>query len=1125
MAGIKYKTRYTSLNGQKFRLELWDTDFTGTFEDDMAIGEQSPTITYDASGDRKFNDICASTMEWTYIIKNDDDELFIEDIIKFGEEQDIYIHLYQENANGIDEYMWGGFLLMDLSTTPDISFPYDVSLRAVDGLGLLKEKKWLIQGATGTTEADTYIPTNKQTFIYWFSQILQKAGAAEVSNGASKDYNFATVNRWYNEEMGATTYQQDPTIFTQCHTRGFYALKENGDYEPDNAYNVLQGMLKSWGMRLTYWMGTYYFVQVNEYITQDTGTSANPINMITHYYQKNATFINTQNHIGDSNFAMYQQHINTGVSFGDVGLQKLEGTEYSYLPAIKNSIVEFESIEDINYFQGYPDMFTAAQFSSEAGSGDAVINTKPLAIWTDAHTGSGWYFYLVMNLQANVNVQQFGCFHYLWTVRAREVGTTPWTNMLNYNDSTNTLSWASYSAYWGTWTNVTINDIINGTGTMNGGGVSNYVNILPNSSNYNQDTLVFDSGSTVNGKIPPPSWSAIGDWEFELATIEVCRGAAQQQNGLNPTRRGFGNQGCGWSNQSNPPTIGLPNAFAKSVASNTEGMSIEYADSLGAPLPNGAINYNSIFSAIMTASNNVGYTVTNTFVSTTTSDTKTNVITGVKYGDTTSPNAPGTLWIINTVSGAISATQPTGLWGRTLQGGTDTFSEVLAKQAINNQYHANPQLNGTIVLSKTDKLNGWRLKSLNPIGRVVDRDANPYVMMRMEFITGKDEWSGEWWQVINSLVNTTTTTGTGGPGNGNGWGNGGGPVDNGNGGGYQGLVQPPIAVSGTQSKIGNFDGTSFQNLGNDKFILSKTTSDILAKVGLTTIPIQNMLQAAGDDYSFLQAGMKLRIVDSNHQNRSALYVYDVEVAVNQSLGDTSIEIVPITTTSTIYANSQIEIDIHQWLISTNNKQNQITLTTTGTSGASTFNQSTGALNIPSYSGGGSVNSNYITKMCESVALTSATTGEALAVVIPYDTTITQSTVNDMTFYTTGGVSGSDYSWKFGSSGFYEISWNVTSDTSVVNNRILSGVKLQRGIEDRGAISWSDVNATHGYIYDRGTGSVRKGTVSQGLIISETVSAEIVVYYRIVFWKEAASNGSMKSTTVINGTNLTIKELQ
>ena len=164
-------------------------------------------------------------------------------------------------------------------------------------------------------------------------------------------------------------------------------------------------------------------------------------------------------------------------------------------------------------------------------------------------------------------------------------------------------------------------------------------------------------------------------------------------------------------------------------------------------------------------------------------------------------------------------------------------------------------------------------------------------------------------------------------------------------------------------------------------------------------------------------------------------------------------------------------------------------------------------------------------MCESVALTSATTGEALAVVIPYDTTITQSTVNDMTFYTTGGVSGSDYSWKFGSSGFYEISWNVTSDTSVVNNRILSGVKLQRGIEDRGAISWSDVNATHGYIYDRGTGSVRKGTVSQGLIISETVSAEIVVYYRIVFWKEAASNGSMKSTTVINGTNLTIKELQ
>ena len=1125
MGAIKYQSRFTSLNGESFVLELWDKNHTGLPDDQMAVGEGGPVISYDSQGDKKFNDICASTMEWPYTIKNVDDEQWVEDLIIDGEEQDVYVHLYQYDPSGDLQYIWGGFLLMDLSTTPDISFPYDVSFRAIDGLALLKEKKWLLSTATGYTEADTYIPTNKQTFIYWFKEILAKAGAAQISNGASKDYGFATVNRWYNENHEASSIlTQDPTAITLCHTRGFYALKDNGDYEPDDTYAVLTGMIRSWGMRVVYWMGDYYFIQVNEYITQQSGNAAVPNDMDTHFYDKTGTLTSNSNHIGIQ-LSRYQVNVNTGATYGSVGLQKLEGSEYTYLPAIKNSLVEFESIEDINYFQGYPDMFTVTQFNNASGSttGTPKFNSKPLSIWTDAHNGGGWYFYLVMDLVGNVTTQQWGAFCYLWTVRAREVGTTPWMHMLNFDTGTNTLSWGSYASYWGAWANISINDIINATGNFTGGGVDCKINILPNSNSYSATSLIFDSGSTTNGKIPPPSWTATGDWEFELATAMIPVGATGSYNGMNPVRRGYGNQGTGWSNQNTPPGIGLPYGFAASVTANTQNMSIQYSDSIGAPFPNGAINYNSVYSAIMTASNNIGFTLQSTFVSTTTTDSKTNVIKGVKYGDTTSPNAPGTLWVVGQNSGTIGATEPTGLWDRNINGGTDTFSEVLAKQVINNQYHANPQINGTFVLSKENKyevLSGQNyIKAINPLCRIVDRDATPYVMMRMAWSCILDEWSGEWWQVINSNVNTTTTTGNGGPGNGNGGPTPDDPIGAG--------LAPPISQSGTQSKIGVFNGTNYQELGKDKFIITTISADIPATESLTTLPIFQTLENEGSNFYWMKAGMKLRLVDNNYLGKNALKVYDIVVSADQtSEGSLSIESMSIS--NPINKNARLEVDVSELMIKAFQSQTEISLTTTGTSGASTFNSSTGALNIPNYaSGGGSVNANYMTYKCSTTTTTSTTAGEINSVVIPFDTSVATSTVNDITFYDNSGpgdLSNGAYTWKFATSGNYEISWNVGTNTNLVNNRILTGVKLQYGSAEGETIGWTDINPSHGYIYDRGTGSVRKGSVSMSTILRIVVS-ETPVYYRVVFWKEASSNAGTNSITLLNSTNLTIKQLQ
>ena len=62
------------------------------------------------------------------------------------------------------------------------------------------------------------------------------------------------------------------------------------------------------------------------------------------------------------------------------------------------------------------------------------------------------------------------------------------------------------------------------------------------------------------------------------------------------------------------------------------------------------------------------------------------------------------------------------------------------------------------------------------------------------------------------------------------------------------------------------------------------------------------------------------------------------------------------------------------------------------------------------------------------------------------------------------------------------------------------------------------------MYDRGTGTLRKGSTAGSVII--TLASEVGdTYYRMQFWKESASNAGVKSESVLNGTQISIKQLK
>jgi|TARA_R110000765_G_scaffold425877_1_gene539902 hypothetical protein len=171
--------------------------------------------------------------------------------------------------------------------------------------------------------------------------------------------------------------------------------------------------------------------------------------------------------------------------------------------------------------------------------------------------------------------------------------------------------------------------------------------------------------------------------------------------------------------------------------------------------------------------------------------------------------------------------------------------------------------------------------------------------------------------------------------------------------------------------------------------------------------------------------------------------------------------------------------------------------------------------------------------CTTSTITLAADGVANAVVMKFDTAVIKSGPSgSIVSYGSGGISGvenSQFCWEITADAiarFFEFQWNVTSNTNTVNNRILSGIRLQQGVlsEEGTMILWTTISPTNSYIYDRGSGSVRKGSTAGSIIIGNPPSSKSS-FYRMQFWRESASNSGVKSESVLNGTQITIKQLK
>jgi hypothetical protein len=289
-------------------------------------------------------------------------------------------------------------------------------------------------------------------------------------------------------------------------------------------------------------------------------------------------------------------------------------------------------------------------------------------------------------------------------------------------------------------------------------------------------------------------------------------------------------------------------------------------------------------------------------------------------------------------------------------------------------------------------------------------------------------------------------------------------------------------------------------------------TNFLARGSTTSIPIHPI----GSDV--LKIGDNISVYDSS-SGQSINFV----ISADQSAADTSLTVDSVTLALMIGKGSVVSIDY-------GNLIQQYQRKTEGTIGGMPV--STDSVGPITYSGG--IYSlpgitNYAMAKCSGTVTTSATDGAINAVTIPFDSLAESSTPTTIVLNGSGGVVGvSDTEYSFyldtaaGLAG-YEFNWQVGINTNIVNNRMIAGLHLEYGTITGSTVTWTILNPSVSYIYNRGTGSMRLASTSNSIFSSIGGSGKIT-YYRLRMWKEASSNASTTAITLTSATQITMKKL-
>ena len=782
-----------SMNGTIYTMTLW---WNGTgASNTWTLGPSGAEISYESEKvDDKNSPILTSKCTIPVMVENDTQQNFIDGIRTSKQEKDVWVTI-RVGASG--SYLWMGYVIMDLETREDVSYPYETTLTAIDGLATLKEVPFIREtnsssGATPTfpyERADTFDNAGFQTIIgstsSWIKILLDYVGQildTDDTGGALENYTIQTSFNWWNEDMGVSpSATEDPLANMKISMRPFYSKDENGYYDVPNVYQVLEDLCNNFNMRLVYWQHRFHFIQIDEYNTDEQASApySPPINIPTREYFYTGGIRADRNYVGDVNYSLYKMVFENATSVG-TGLQKLAGSTYQGLPAIKTVKGNYAEQAGANMFTGFPLFVTHNLVSGLPTAWDTSGNvTEYLNLPQSGAAGSGVYESMLITDAKDLSgfiCRIYGDFQntttdalkmeVLWAMRAKP-SSSAWgdgdnkTLIRKQYSNYAELEWQSYEfplannqqyIYDQIWIPAT-----------SGGAATTRVEIFNSSTSQTTNTVPYGGN---NAGVVPTHADFVGEWEFQFFTF-----TEYDSNATYPMRAST--ETANYSH-GRVVQLGLGTGQLNYDGSTTAEEKVPTSYQLNywnANDPNYPGQEFSIFKPVTTGEINFGTEDEQIEVTQDSSDTFVYNIGKTIWGDGSGSNTSTTIQVLDG-SGDWVFVDEAGKWAKGVYtwGGSSfsyasptydqTILKLLTTYILYNQSKSILTFNTTSALSETDKYYSGTTKEkfMNPIAKLNDVDGKEYMMMRSTWSLTTDEWNGDFVQVTRSTPTITTGT-------------------------------------------------------------------------------------------------------------------------------------------------------------------------------------------------------------------------------------------------------------------------------------------------------------------------------------------------------------------------------
>ena len=1109
----RFSTQFKSVNGRNWLVQIWDRNYNGTPDLSFDITDGGLTLKFDSDGDEKFAPIVGSKCSLNFMVNyaQAGHANFIDNLLGFGpsyQEGDLFIKV---TVPGTSQVIFCGEYLMDLDTLPDTAGPFPIQLVFTDGIGKLKEISFLAENVD--TTVGEYSNMGHLQFSYWIGQVMQHTkfyvNAANPNgfwNDATDAQAFSTCVRWWNTDMyytpNSSSKYADPLQQTSA------TMQWTDKYNPANqqrnvvnAYDVLKAICKSWGMRVICSNGNWWFYQIFEYENRNltSGTFGqqwnNPVDMDRYNYYADGNIIEQKTSMGNKDWNRFNNYIENVTTPGG-RIQKLSGGKYKFLPVLKEVKVNLIHEGANNVFPGFGYPNAGAGDFRQLQGGPYVDSTSfnfKTDLWITMTAPAGQYL-------TTYEVSEFE--YWIIAVPAGSSDVTEGLATLNYDSAADTYSWVTGFTY------------IDG--------------VTPSSVRYGPQILQ----TSMNGPFPGG----------QTSTIKLGPSISFPGYRNDPTDYLIGVNSPVFVTNSLGTWINTQTGYPYNAGGSTAyvfGTPYPYSDPIDtsalAPPSWSTGTFNSFLSTIQPIAQQSD-TMNTIFINTQTEDSHKLDWGDVFWGDGPEHWASSALRVQTGLTTWEFSDWTSKNWLRTDQYTAGTppagtglyFTQYLAYQMKQCQSVILKRANFKTVNSPEQPSLSGHPFFVNAMGALQDcyeksngQDAKTqYFFRRGTFDLINNQWSGEWIETAHATPS----------------------------GSIQSIIGGPTNLTGTGGTMGALLNTGPPPSSTPRLTLLRATENVVLDVAITSLAVQlnrgtdidaNTDFVLGVDYN-LKSGDEVWLCYTNGIKYALTLTADVTPESALSISFTSITPEFSSPSPPLIQIPMLKVwenmnrktsgSIGEFVVDgTSFTKGGISIdgfldsdTMTGAS-ATTIPTSE---SVKAYVDASDGLSNYSMLTCSTTSLGSATDGEANAVVIKFDTELASATNTiDMTGSAgVGGVSDSDYAWNIGGTppiGYFEMSWNIASTLGVHTNRLLSGVKLQQGVVTGAAMVWTDVNGTHGFIYDRGTTAIRKGSVAASAVVN--LSGSVALYYRLVLWKEAGTSGTAQALTEINGCQITIKE--